>query len=85
MRQVLVRCNRCGSAAVIDSSKEISDVAKHLYCMCKNVECGHTFVVIMEFSHTLSPSALDLPEEVRERLKGYSRTQQQQLFASIQP
>jgi hypothetical protein len=84
MRQVIVRCNRCGSPAVIDSSKEISDVAKHLYCMCKNVECGHTFVVIMEFSHTLSPSALDLPEEVRERLKGYSRTQQQQLFAELQ-
>jgi len=84
MRPVLVRCNRCGSAAVIDSSKEISDSLKQLYCMCKNVECGHTFVVSMEFSHTLSPSALDMPESVRERLKGYSRTQQQKLFASIQ-
>ncbi|UZP68732.1 ogr/Delta-like zinc finger family protein [Desulfovibrio mangrovi] len=84
MRPVLVRCNRCGSAAAIDSSKEISDVVKHLYCMCRNVECGHTFVVSMEFSHTLSPSALDLPEDVRERLKGYSRSQQQLLFSSIQ-
>jgi hypothetical protein len=52
--------------------------------MCKNVECGHTFVVVMQFSHTLSPSALDLPEDIREKLKGYSRTQQQQLFASMQ-
>lgn len=85
MRPVLVRCNRCGSAAVIDSSKEISDSIKHLYCMCKNVECGHTFVVAMEFSHTLSPSALDMPESVRQRLKGYSRTQQQQLFAGLIP
>lgn len=84
MRPVLIRCNRCGHAAAIDSSKEMSDSLKHLYCMCKNVECGHTFVVVMQFSHTLSPSALDLPEDIREKLKGYSRTQQQQLFASMQ-
>ncbi|EEC6847704.1 transcriptional regulator, partial [Salmonella enterica] len=32
----------------------LSDV----YCACNNVECGHTFVVNMTFSHTLSPSAL---------------------------
>ncbi|EAX4645221.1 transcriptional regulator, partial [Salmonella enterica] len=29
-----------------------------IYCACNNVECGHTFVVNMTFSHTLSPSAL---------------------------
>ncbi|EAY1735605.1 transcriptional regulator, partial [Salmonella enterica] len=33
---------------------QLSDI----YCACNNVECGHTFVVNMTFSHTLSPSAL---------------------------
>jgi hypothetical protein len=43
--------------------------------MCNNPECGHTYVVNMEFARTLSPSAtpdlsLNLPfsPRVRERL-----------------
>jgi len=43
--------------------------------MCTNVECGHTYVVNMEFARTLSPLAipnlslhLPLSSHVRERL-----------------
>ena len=43
--------------------------------MCTNVECGHTYVVNMEFARTLSPLAipnlslhLPLSGHVRERL-----------------
>ncbi|MDR6387592.1 hypothetical protein J2803_000184 [Paraburkholderia phenoliruptrix] len=43
--------------------------------MCNNAECGHTYVVNMEFARTLSPSAmpnlslkLPLSPHVRERL-----------------
>jgi len=43
--------------------------------MCTNVECGHTYVVNMEFARTLSPSAipnlslhLPLSGHMRERL-----------------
>ncbi|MGF7188581.1 hypothetical protein JOE11_001608 [Robbsia andropogonis] len=42
---------------------------------CNNAECGHTYVVTMEFARTLSPSAmpnlalnLPLSPHVRERL-----------------
>ncbi|EGE4660868.1 ogr/Delta-like zinc finger family protein, partial [Salmonella bongori serovar 48:i:- str. 94-0708] len=40
---------------------QLSDI----YCACNNVECGHTFVVNMTFSHTLSPSALTGAKAVR--------------------
>jgi hypothetical protein len=28
-----------------------------LYCSCSDPECGHTFVMNLSYSHTLSPSA----------------------------
>ncbi|MEI7408404.1 ogr/Delta-like zinc finger family protein [Pectobacterium aroidearum] len=28
-----------------------------MYCACADVECGHSFVMNMTFSHTLGPSA----------------------------
>jgi hypothetical protein len=43
--------------------------------MCNNPECGHTYIVNMEFARTLSPSAtpnltlnLPLSQNVRERI-----------------
>jgi hypothetical protein len=43
--------------------------------MCNNPECGHTYIVNMEFARTLSPSAmpnlalnLPLSPNVRERI-----------------
>lgn len=80
MRPVMIRCCKCGSKAAIESSKEISDLLKQLYCCCRNPECGHTFVVNMEFSHTLSPSALDLPEALRQRIQEVTPAMQGQLF-----
>lgn len=63
-------CDRCGSKARIETTREITPVFRRLYCSCTNVECGHTFVMELSFSHTLSPSALDLPPETREALRG---------------
>ena len=55
-------CDRCGSKARIETTREITPVFRRLYCSCTNVECGHTFAMDLTFSHTLSPSALDLPQ-----------------------
>ena len=78
---VKIRCDRCGSTARIESSVEISASFKTLYCSCRNPECGHTFVMNLEFSHTLSPSALDLPEELRAKVRSAGcRQEQQALF-----
>ena len=42
---------------------------KHLYCSCNNPECGHTFVMEVTFSHTLSPSAMDIPRAALEKIR----------------
>jgi len=57
MRVLKIECPECGSNAVIRKTnrkhKELADI----YCACADVECGHTFVMNLTFSHTLSPSA----------------------------
>jgi len=57
MRVLKIECPECGSKAVIRKTnrkhKELADI----YCSCSDVECGHTFVMNLTFSHTLSPSA----------------------------
>ena len=57
MRVLKIQCTACGANAVIRKTnrkhREIADI----YCACSDVECGHTFVMNLTFSHTLSPSA----------------------------
>ncbi|EBX9480513.1 transcriptional regulator [Salmonella enterica subsp. enterica serovar Kambole] len=56
-RVMRVYCPVCEGRAVIKKTvrkhKELSD----LYCSCNDVECGHTFVLNVTFSHTISHSA----------------------------
>lgn len=82
MSAIRVRCNICGSVARVNSSKEVGGGLKQLYCSCQNVECGHTFVCDLTFSHTLSPSAKSLPERLRERVRKSSVQEQQKLFSA---
>ncbi|VFQ47389.1 ogr/Delta-like zinc finger family protein [Desulfoluna butyratoxydans] len=80
-----IKCNRCGQAATIQSSTQISDEFKQLYCSCTNTLCGHTFVMDLAFSHTLSPSAVDIPPEALEKIrKGASRCEQREMFQVLQ-
>jgi len=78
-----VRCNICGSKATIQTASDITDDVRHLYCTCNNVRCGHTFVANLEFSHTLSPSALSLPKKTRERIKDMPHHQQRDMFSYL--
>lgn len=64
-----IKCDRCKHKARIETTREITPTFSHLYCSCTNPLCGHTFVVDLSFSHTLSPSALDLPEAMRAALR----------------
>lgn len=58
MRILKINCKECGEAAIIRKNARKHPELSDLYCMCSNVECGHTFVLNLTFSHTLSPSAL---------------------------
>lgn len=71
-------CDRCSSKARIETTREVTASFRHLYCSCTNAECGHTFVMDLSFSHTLSPSALDLPEATRAALRSCATQAQAQ-------
>lgn len=74
-----VRC-MCGKLARICSSNEIETGFKQAYCQCTDPMCGHTFVINIEFDHTISPSALTLPEELRKRISSTAPAEQGSLF-----
>lgn len=75
-----ISCDRCGRKARISTTRKVTDQLSKLYCACTNVECGHTFVMHLEFGHTISPSAMDLPETIREALRDCASPAQAQLI-----
>ncbi|MCE0492837.1 ogr/Delta-like zinc finger family protein [Vibrio salinus] len=52
-----VLCPECESKAIIQKSNHRSAKYSNLYCSCSTPECGHTLVINLNFSHTLSTSA----------------------------
>lgn len=58
MRVLKLLCPECGHNAIISKSNRIDPKLSDLYCQCRNVECGHTYVMSLSFGHTISPSAL---------------------------
>ena len=52
-----VICVECRGKGRIQKTNRISDGYTDLYCTCNDPECGHTFVMHLTYSHTLSPSA----------------------------
>lgn len=68
----------CGERACIQKTNRLSANVADLYCECSG--CGHRFVMVRSFSHTLSPSALNtealimaiiriIPLDIRRKLK----------------
>ncbi|WP_422101471.1 ogr/Delta-like zinc finger family protein [Atlantibacter hermannii] len=73
-----MNCLECFADAMIRKTNRKHPQLADVYCSCINVECGHTFVMSVSFSHTISPSALKgqgrvkelidaLPEQDREK------------------
>ncbi|MBD2811393.1 ogr/Delta-like zinc finger family protein [Xenorhabdus sp. Vera] len=57
MRVLKITCPECGAKAVIRKTNRMHPEIADIYCSCADVECGHTFVMNLTFSHTISPSA----------------------------
>ena len=53
------------AAKGIEKSYKLAD-GGGLSCSCTNVECSHTFVISVSFSHTISPSALKGQGRIKE-------------------
>lgn len=58
---MLLICPHCKSVATIRTSKDMTALTRELRVQCSNVECGHTFVAIVETVRTISPSATPDP------------------------
>ncbi|GDX04839.1 ogr/Delta-like zinc finger family protein [Buttiauxella sp. A111] len=58
MRVMRIYCPECSEVAMIKKTNRKHAQISDVYCACSNVECGHTFVMNVTFSHTLSPSAI---------------------------
>lgn len=58
MNTMRIICDKCHGKARITTRREITPRFTKLYCVCNNAECGHSFVMHLEFAHTLSPSGL---------------------------
>lgn len=78
MRMIKMVCPVCQTVAKIGKTNRKHPQLYDVYCYCSNINCGHSFVMNVTFSHSVSPSALNgqgrvkalidaLPAEEREK------------------
>ena len=74
-----VVCPECGVKSRIQKTNRTSNSYTDLYCSCNNAECGHSFVMNLSFSHTLSPSAKSATQLAMDLVKILPLEQRQEL------
>lgn len=85
LRSPKIICPECNSNSTIKKTVRKHPHLSDVYCACNNVECGHTFVVNMTFSHTLSPSALTSDRAIKTLIDMMSPEQRQIALNLLQP
>ena len=81
-----IYCDRCGSSALIRKRRDVAPGFTIFYCLCSNVDCAHSFTAELTLGHTISPSALDLPEDAAERMKACASPREvRQLLLPLAP
>ncbi len=78
-----VYCKECNGKAKITSSECITPMFSRLYCMCQDINCGHTFVSHLSFSHTLRPAAGDVDQLIFDRLRGMPAEQRREIIERV--
>ncbi|MGT3196502.1 ogr/Delta-like zinc finger family protein [Yersinia enterocolitica] len=58
MRKQKARCHCCGAQAIIEKTAWKTDDYADVYYRCTRLECGHTWVMNLAYTHTLVPSGL---------------------------
>ena len=74
-----VICPECGERSHIQKSNRMSTKYADLYCSCSDPECGHTFVMNLSYSHTLSPSAKTTSQLAFNMLKALAPEHREEL------
>ncbi|HAT5572234.1 TPA: ogr/Delta-like zinc finger family protein [Proteus mirabilis] len=84
MRVLTIYCPECGEKAMIKKSNRKHKELTDLYCACRDPLCGHTFVLNLTFSHTLSPSAKKQDALLLAMIKNLSPQQQEKALTLLQ-
>lgn len=85
MRVLKVNCPECGAKCIIKKTVWKDKTFSDVYLACSEVECGHTFVMNLTFSHTLSPSAKTGDSLLKALLGSLSGAQRQMALDLLQP
>lgn len=84
MRILTIYCPECGEKAMIKKSNRKHKELTDLYCACRDPLCGHTFVLNLTFSHTLSPSAKKQDALLLAMIKNLSPQQREKALTLLQ-
>ena len=84
MRVLTIYCPECGEKAMIKKSNRKHKELTDLYCACRDPLCGHTFVLNLPFSHTLSPSAKKQDALLLAMIKNLSPQQREKALTLLQ-
>ena len=84
MRVLTIYCTECGEKAMIKKSNRKHKELTDLYCACRDPLCGHTFVLNLTFSHTLSPSAKKQDALLLAMIKNLSPQQREKALTLLQ-
>lgn len=84
MRVLTIYCPECGEKAMIKKSNRKHKELTDLYCACRDPFCGHTFVLNLTFSHTLSPSAKKQDALLLAMIKNLSPQQREKALTLLQ-
>ncbi|WP_036628077.1 ogr/Delta-like zinc finger family protein [Pantoea sp. AS-PWVM4] len=80
MRIMKMTCPVCLANATIRKTNRKHPQLSDVYCLCTNIECGHSFVMNVSFSHTISPSALAGQGRIKELLNALCRDERKQVL-----
>lgn len=75
-----VKCTECDKKALIQSRNELDTKVADLYCVCSDPLCGHTFVMKLTYSHTLSPSRHQAQQMAVDYLRSLPAAERQRLL-----
>ncbi|MDU6926235.1 ogr/Delta-like zinc finger family protein [Franconibacter helveticus] len=84
MRIMKMTCPACLAEAKIRKTNRKHPQLADVYCQCSNMECGHTFVMNVSFSHTISPSALAGQGRIKELIDSLGENERKKALALLQ-
>lgn len=76
-------CPACLAEAKIRKTNRKHPQLADVYCHCTNMECGHTFVMNVSFSHTISPSALTGQGRIKELIDALGENDRKKALALL--